>query len=146
MLTWLSGCPALGSVFAFQAGMAGDGTTTITTEYAQGRGRAFIDGSYERTFDLVIAFYKSLIAGPYVAAQGTANKNLGDIVDAQSMIDWIDAQTTMPNFGAKCAVDRVYALTDEPVLAWIDSEQYEPPLAKYTITVRVEYIDYTRAI
>ena len=70
------------------------------------------------------------------------------MLDVQELISWLDEQRyegNAPDFGDQCVVDDVKSMNNEPVLAWVDAQQ-APPIAKYTVTVRVEYIDYTNSI
>lgn len=150
MLAYLAGCPAMEGVFSFQAGNAGSDTIQVLTEAGDAQNnRTFIDGSVEKRFDFTVAFYKPVNHTGYVLDMGTANLNLEGILDVQQLIDWLDAQNAArnyPDFGEKKQIDSVRSMNNEPMLAWIDGEHYSPPIAKYTVTVRVEYIDYTNAL
>lgn len=150
MLAWLAGCPAMEGVFSFQAGRAESDSIQVLTEAGDSQNnRSFIDGSIEKRFDFVVAFYKAVNHTGYVLDRGSANLNLEGILDVQELIDWLDAQNAArnyPDFGEKKQIDSVRSVNNEPMLAWIDGEHYSPPVAKYTVTVRVEYTDYTNAI
>ena len=66
----------------------------------------------------------------------------------QSLIDWISEQNDVrnfPNFGETCEVDEILTTTDTPKFDGID-EQVSPPLAVYSITIRVRYIDKSKII
>ena len=150
MLEYLAQCPAMSGVFGFQAAKADGDTVQITTEGGDAQAnRKFIDGSVEKHFDFTVAFFKPVIAAPYLLSAGTDNANLEGVLDVQALIDWLDTQNAarnFPDFGEKCQVDSVKSMSNEPMLAWIDGEHYSPPIAKYTVTVRAEYIDYTYAL
>ena len=150
MLVYLSRCPAMQGVFSFQAGQARSDTVQVLLEAGDAQNnRPFIDGSVEKRFDFTVAFYKPVNHTGYMPDKGAGNLNLEGILDVQQLIDWLSAQNAArnyPDFGEKKQIDSVRSLNNEPVLAWLDGEHYNPPLAKYTVTVRVEYIDYTNAI
>ena len=66
----------------------------------------------------------------------------------QSLIEWISEQNDLrnfPNFGETCEVDEILTTTDTPNFDGID-EQVSPPLAVYSITIRVNYIDKSKII
>ena len=150
MLRFLKQCPAMQGVINFQAADAHGNTIQVLTEAADIQNeRRFIDGSVEKRFDFTVAFYKPVTHSGYVLDRGSANLNLEGLLDIQALIDWLEEQNdkrNFPNFGEKKRVESVRSLNTEPALAWIDGEHYSPPLAKYTVTVRVEYMDFTRAI
>lgn len=150
MLKYLAKCPALQGIFSFQASHAKGNTVQILTESGEAQNnRKFIDGSIEKRFDFVVAFYKSVNTAGYVVDKGSANNNLEGLLDVQELIDWLEAQNragNYPDFGEGNQIDRVLSMNNEPLLAWIDGVHYSPPMAKYTVTVRVEYIDYTNSI
>ena len=150
MLEYLANCPAMEGVLNFQAAKAEGNAIQITTEGSDSQSnREFIDGSVEKRFDFVVAFFKPVIHIPYQTEKGAGNANLEGILDVQGLIDWLNIQNanrSYPNFGEKCQIDSIKPMSNEPMLAWIDSQHYSPPIAKYTVTVRVEYIDYTHAI
>lgn len=149
-LRYLKTCPAMQGVLNFQAAEAGSDVIQVLTEGGDAQNnRSFIDGSVEKRFDFTVAFYKPVNHAGYVIDRGSANLNLEGLLDVQALIDWLGEQNTLrnyPDFGEKMQVDRVSSLNNEPVLAWIDGDHYSPPMAKYTVTVRVEYIDYSNAI
>ena len=150
MLGYLKQCPAMLGVINFQAADGQSDTIQVLTEAADAQNdRRFIDGSVEKRFDFTVAFYKPVTHAAYVLDRGSANINLEGLLDVQALIDWLDEQNAAqnyPDFGGKMRIDSVKSLNNEPVLAWIDSAHYSPPMAKYTVTVRVEYVDYTYAI
>lgn len=150
MLAYLAKCPAMDGVFGFQAGNAGSDAVQVLTEAGDAQNnRAFIDGSVEKRFDFTVAFYKPVSHAGYVVDKGVSNLNLESILDVQELIDWLEEQNALqnyPDFGEKKQIDSVRSVNNEPMLAWIDGEHYSPPMAKYTVTVRVEYLDRTNAI
>lgn len=139
---------AISSLY-FQYANTADGVMRIgTTSTESNTRREYIDGSRPRTYDFTFTWYKSLSVLPVVTAQGLSNENVADLDDVQSIIEWIEAQDdaqNYPDLGVKCVVDRMYCLTDTPRLAGVDTS-YNPPLARYTFTIRIEYVDYTHAI
>ena len=148
MVDWLRGCPAMAGVLNFQAGKAKADTMQITTEGGDvQQSRKYIDGSEERSFNFVVAFYKPVLGNPY--RPNTENHNITALLDVRALMDWIREQEQAHNYPAfpdGCVVDTVQTTHDEPVLAWVDTVNYSPPVAKYTVTIRATYMDYSRTI
>ena len=150
MLDYLRQCPAMQGVLGFQTVDAQDGSLRVLTTGADAEyRRTYIDGSVLRRFDFTIEFYRTMSYVPYVEGTPEPIENIQDILDVQELIDWIDDQKSaqnFPEFGAGYVVDSITPMNDQPNLAWLDAVNYDPPLAKYTVNIRVEYMDYTRAI
>ena len=76
------------------------------------------------------------------------NENVEEYVDIQTIIDWINEQEdahNYPQFGNDCHVEEMRVTTENPVLNGVDT-QSKPALAKYSFTIQIDYIDYSKAI
>lgn len=149
MLDYLSQCDGIGRLY-FQYGQAGDNAMQLVTSSVEAATRAqYIDGSQPKRLDYSLIWFKSLAFMPVVAgAGGQVNENVAELDDVQSIIDWIGAQNAAhnyPDLGEDCQVDAISCLHDVPQLIGIDAA-YSPPLAKYTFTIRVEYLDLSHCI
>ena len=74
--------------------------------------------------------------------------NVEEFVDVQGIIDWIEEKADayeFPNFGETYKIDSMKVLTDNPVLNGVDT-QVKPALAKYSISIQIDYIDYSKVI
>ena len=82
-------------------------------------------------------------------AESAENKrNVEDMLDVQGVIDWVEEQNDLrnfPDFGIECVVDSIQPSTDNPNLDGVDTS-LTPALAKYSITIQVNYLDNTKAI
>lgn len=108
----------------------------------------YIDGSVGRQYDFTIVTFKSAADIAVVKMEGFENENISDMATIQSLIDWISEQNEnriFPNFGEECEIDEILTTTDTPKFDGID-EQVSPPLAVYSITIRVKYIDKSKII
>lgn len=108
----------------------------------------YIDGSILKRYSLTIISYLSISDNPIVKVPGYANENISDMAEVQTLIDWIaeqDKVQNFPDFGADCVVEKISTLTNNPVLDQIDATK-TPPLAKYTFTIQVDYIDNSQKI
>lgn len=108
----------------------------------------YIDGSVKKMFSFTIISYLTISNNPIVKVQGINNENISDMNIVQKLIDWIADQERLknyPNFGEKCLVEKISTTTDNPRLDQIDATQSNP-LARYSFTIQVEYIDNTNRI
>lgn len=113
--------------------------------------RPYIDGSVQKRYTFTIMDYKSVsyTAIAKIIGSGTIDyypdENVDDLLDTQSIIDWITEQEQLhnyPNFGEDCVIDDMKALTDNPSLNTVDTS-INPGLAKYSISIQINYVDYT---
>lgn len=110
--------------------------------------KPYIDGSVLKKFTFTIIDYRSVIYQALVNAPGYISENVEEMLDVQSIIDWIEEQDDLrnyPNFGDKCIVEKVEALTDSPNLNGVDTST-TPALAKYSVSLRVQYLDTSKVI
>lgn len=149
MLDYLSQCDGIQQLY-FQYGQAAAGAMQLVTSSIEAATRAqYIDGSQPKRLDYSLIWYKPLAFLPVVTGAGApVNGNVAELDDVQSIIDWIGEQNDARNFpdlGEDCQVDAISCLHDVPQLIGIDTT-FSPPLAKYTFTVRVEYLDLSHCI
>ena len=108
----------------------------------------FIDGSVRKRYTFTILDYKSVADRAILNREGVSDENLDGAFEAQQVIDWVEEQAdarNYPNFGTDCVVDDMVVVTDQPNMNGID-RAVTPALAKYSISIRIDYIDYSKAI
>ena len=108
--------------------------------------KKYIDGSELRRYTIYIDSFKSVSTTPVIT--GYSAENLEDMQEVQDLLDWIIEQAdnnNYPDFGEDCTIDSMTTLTTEPQLIGIDST-LNPPIAIYRITIRIDYIDYTKRL
>lgn len=108
----------------------------------------YIDGSVLKQYTFTIIDFKSVTFDPIVKTVGYVNENVEDMLDVQSIIDWITAQNeakNYPDFGEYCFIDDMRATTENPALNSVDVS-LTPALARYSITIRIEYLDKTKVL
>lgn len=106
----------------------------------------FIDGTVRKRYTFTLIFYKMVAHRAII--DGADDENLDYVLDVQSILDWINEQgeaRNFPDFGNKCNIDNMIALTDQPNLNGVDKSS-TPALAKYSISIRIDYIDTSKAI
>ena len=117
----------------------------------------YIDGTIERTYRCDILLYKSVAYNPIVTEESAGsivpsetypNENIEDLVDGQTLIDWIELQNDnrhFPNFGESCIIESVKTTTSRPVLNGIN-DTLEPPLAQYSVGLEIKYLDISKQL
>lgn len=113
----------------------------------------FIDGSVRKRYTFTIVDYKSVAYNAVIARtvdQTTVpvSENLENAFEPQRVADWIEEQAELrnyPDFGSDCVIDDMKVVTDQPNASGVDRSM-TPALAKYSISIRIDYIDYSKAI
>ena len=125
-----------------------DTNQLLTVSNDQYTNVSYIDGSVKRIYTFTILTFKSAADIAVVKASGYPNENLSDMHDIQVLIDWIKEQEELhnyPDFGEDCIVESITPTTDEPNFDGID-EQVSPPLAVYSTSIQIEYLDISKKI
>jgi len=120
----------------------------LTTSNDVYTNRNYVDGSIGKMYTFTIITFKSTtdIAVPKV--KDWENENVSDMATIQALIDWIKEQETLknyPNFGSDCEIDEILTTTDNPKFDGVDN-QVSPPLAVYSVTIQIKYIDTSKVI
>lgn len=152
VIDYLIQCPQIaGNSFFFNAIEAKDDNKQFVT-LADDRAlqKPYIDGSILKRFTFTIIDYKSVTYQAIVKIPGGAykNENVADVFNTQAIIDWIseqDEKHNYPDFGSSCVVEHIQTATENPNLNGIDTSA-TPALAKYSIAIQIDYMDYSKAI
>ena len=110
--------------------------------------RTFVDGSVLRRYTFTFIYFKSISYTPVVKQPGYSNENVEEMLDVQAVVDWVTEQAEIfnyPNFGPDCFIEEMKVLTDNPNLNSIDTTS-TPPLAKYSLTIQIDYIDTSKML
>lgn len=150
IITYLSQCPAIAkSQLFFNFAEEKDSNKQIVTSATdKAVERPYIDGSVLKRYTFTILDYRSIIYQALVLKAGYPNENVEEMLDVQSIIDWITEQNDIrnfPNFGDDCVVEEIVALTDSPNVNGVDKSS-SPAIAKYSIAIRVQYLDKSKLI
>ena len=119
--------------------------TNSTDSYTN---RSYVDGSVEKIYTFTILTFKSAADTAVVKMSGYENENLSDMSDVQNLIEWITEQNRLrnfPDFGEDCIIDSIETTTEEPKFDGID-DQVSPPLAVYSTSIQIKYIDISDKI
>lgn len=119
----------------------------VTTGNDKAINKPFIDGSVLKQFTFTIIDYKSIAYRAIPKQAGLQDENVQDIAQVQDIIDWVTMQADLkfyPNFGEDCIIEDMRVLSDNPNLNGTDTT-VSPALAKYSMSIQIDYIDYTKA-
>lgn len=153
LIEYLQTCPYLANTkMYFNFAEAKDNAKQlVTVATSSDTIKKYIDGSQYKTFSITLIDYRSVTYQALVNSVDISqypNENVDEFVDVQEVINWIDEQNELqnyPDFGLDCEVDEIYAATDIPNLNGVDVS-IQPALAKYSITIKVKYLDKTKTI
>ena len=148
VLDYLRQCPGIERLYFEYGERHGDAVHLMTSSVETATRSEYIDGSQPKRLDYSMVWHKALEYMPVMTEPGKTDPAVAELDDVQSIIDWINAQDrahNYPDFGENCPVDNMRCLHDVPQLVGIDT-RYNPPLARYTFTVRIEYTDMTHCV
>lgn len=128
---------------------AKDNTSQIvTTANDRFLDKPYITGSVEKQYSFRILIFKSITDDALVKLEGFAHENVEELAYVQELIDWISEQNelkNLPDFGEECDVDSIETSAETPRLEGINME-VAPPLAMYSVTIRIHYVDNSKNI
>lgn len=126
-----------------------DGNTQILTNATDvSTNRPFVDGSVMRRYTFTLVQFKSVNDIAIPQNPDKSHENIDDMYSMQILLDWVNEQDDLhnyPDFGDKCIIEKVWTDTDEPSFDGID-DSVSPAMAAYSITINIDYIDYTKVI
>lgn len=115
------------------------------------RKRSFIDGSILKQYTFNIASYFAVSHNAVLNDESEdriVDENIENMAKVQQILDWIDEQADIrnyPDFGPECEVEDLATLTTDPDIDGIDTS-VNPPIARYSIGVKVSYLDNSKKI
>lgn len=150
VIEFLMGCPLIAeNPVYFNFTQAEDNSKSIiTTASDKALSKPYIDGSVSRRYTFTIIDFKSIVDQALPTIPGYTSENVSDMMDVQSIMDWIEEQAdahNYPDFGDKCVIDDMRTATENPNLNGIDSS-IRPKLAKYSIAIIIDYLDTSKQI
>lgn len=123
----------------------------LTTTEDKMMSKPYIDGSVLKRYTFNLITFKSISDMAIVKPLGTdeyPNENVDELQDVQKLLDWIIEQEDLknyPDFGEDCIIDKIDTTTDTPNFNGINTEM-TPPLAMYSISIVIEYLDISKVI
>jgi len=108
----------------------------------------YVDGSALKAYTFTIACYKSVSHIALVGTSTFGDENIENMALVQEIMDWIEKQADerhYPDFGENYIIESLRNLTDDPKLDGVDIS-VNPPLARYSIGVQIEYLDNTKKL
>jgi len=150
VMKYLLECPSIkdNPLFYTVGKAASDNKQVVTLADDASTDVKYIDGSVRKRYTFTIIDYKTASDRAVLQRDGVSDENLDNAFQAQQVIDWVNEQSILrnyPDFGSDCVIDDIVAVTNQPNMNGID-RAVTPMLAKYSISIRIEYIDYSKAI
>jgi len=117
--------------------------------------KTYLDGSVLKRYTFTIIDFRSITYLPIPKSPTTTttteipvNENVEELLDVQGIMDWINEQAdarSYPDFGNNCIIESMRTTSENPNLNGIDT-QVSPALAKYSISIQIDYVDTSKAI
>ena len=131
----------------------------VTVSNDRSTNQAYIDGSVMKRYTFTLIDFRSMTDQAIVKVQKPApgttqpipsypNENVEELFDVQSILDWVETQAearNFPDFGSDCLIDSMTTSSNTPNLNGVDSS-IKPALAKYSMSIFIDYIDRTKQI
>lgn len=148
VIEFLKTCPAIQSnPLFFNFAENEEGTNHFITETDKKK-KTYIDGSVLKQYTFTIASYVPVAYSAIVGDSNFNDQNMENMAIVQEILDWIEEQAdgaNYPDFGSECNIEDMRTLTSDPDLDGID-KSVNPPIARYSIGVQIDYIDNTKKI
>ena len=148
VITFLMQCPTIQqNPLFFNFADEKDGNNHFIT-HTDTLKKPYIDGSLLKTYTFTIACYKSM---SHLALAGTSDfgdENIENLALVQEILDWLNTQSYdrhYPDFGEGYVIESMETLSNDPKLDGVDNS-VNPPLARYSIGVQIEYLDNTKKL
>lgn len=110
--------------------------------------RNYVEGSIMKRFTFTIIDFRSVAYQPLPRVAGYTSENVEEMFDVQGILDWVNEQAdaeNFPDFGTSCFIDDMRTTSETPNLNGVDTS-VTPALAKYSISIQIDYLDRTKAI
>lgn len=150
IIDFLLNCPQLQeNPLFFNAIEAQDNDKQIVTQSVDRMlNEHYVDGSVMRRFTFSIIDFRSMVYQPVPKVEGYTSENVEEMLDVQSIMDWINEQADsdiFPDFGEDCQIDSMKTTSDTPNLNGVDTS-ISPALAKYSMSIQIDYLDTSKAV
>ena len=149
MIKFLMTCPTIqDNPLFFNFANEEDGNNHFITEKDTIKKR-YIDGSILKQYTFSIASYYAVSHNAVLNENDTIiDENIENMAKIQDILDWINAQADIrnfPDFGPQSVVDEMVTLTTDPDIDGIDTS-VNPPIARYSVGVKVSYLDNSKKL
>lgn len=157
VIDFITNCPAIsGNPLFFNCLDAKDNSKQIITQANEtSLNRNYVDGSVLKRYTFTIIDFRSVTYLPLPQQPQTSgtttvlvHENVEELLDVQGIMDWVNTQArahNYPDFGSDCIIDNMRTTSENPNLNGVDT-QVSPALAKYSMSIQIDYIDTSNAI
>lgn len=129
---WLQSCPLVKDMFFnFSEGNDSDVVIAPVTAYKDTEVDSYMDGSSLRYYDFALIRFAAYTNDP------NTPENIGALLDAEALAEWVEEQDeagNFPAFPAGCDVQEISVLPSGSIAA------QDGTSAKYMVQIRVEYL------
>lgn len=143
VIEYLMQCPAIqANPLFFNFANVESGSNHFITESDRVK-KHYIDGSCLKQYNFTIASYHSISHNAIVGTSSFNDENIENMAVVQDILNWIDEKAEnheYPDFGDLCTIDSMETLAVDPDLDGVDTS-VNPPIARYSIGVKIQYID-----
>lgn len=108
----------------------------------------YIDGSILKRYLFTLIDFKSVAYEPIPKVEGYISENVEEYEAVQSIMNWVNEQGDLmqyPDFGNDCIIESMHTTSENPNLNGVDTS-VSPALAKYSMSIQIDYIDTSKAI
>ena len=150
IIDFLLTCPTIAnnSLFFNFLNAQDDSKQIITQANDTYTDKHYVDGTVLKQFMFTIIDFRSIAFQPIPKVSGLTSENVEEFIDVQGIIDWVREQAearNYPDFGAECIIDDMTTKSENPNLDGVDTSA-TPALAKYSITIQIDYLDTSKSI
>lgn len=150
VIDFLLQCPAIANspLFFNFLNAQDENKQIITQANDKALNKNFIDGSKLKRYQFTLIDFRSVSYQPMPKVAGYVSENVDDLLDVQGVMDWIEEQNDIqnyPDFGSDCQIDEMRTTSENPNLNGVDT-QLSPALAKYSMSIIIDYIDKSKVI
>lgn len=150
VINFLLQCPVLASnpLFFNFLNAHDDDKQIVTQSDDVSTNRAYVDGSVMKRFTFSLIDFRGVVYQPIPKVEGYVDRNVQEMLDVQGIMDWINLKAELkeyPDFGDDCIIDDMRTTSNTPNLNGVDTS-VTPALAKYNITIQIEYLDTSKCI
>ncbi len=110
--------------------------------------KSYVDGSVLKRYVFTIVDFRSVAYLPVPKEAGYTSENVEEMFDVQGVMDWVNEQAdeeNYPDFGENCVIDSMKTTSETPTLNGVDT-QVTPALAKYSMSIQIDYLDTSKVI
>lgn len=150
IIDFLITCPAIrdNPLFFNFLNAQDDNKQIITQTNDNSINEKYVDGSVLKRYSCSVIDFRSVAYQPIPKVLGYTSENVEEYFDVQEIMNWVNEQADLgnyPDFGTECIIDEMRTTAENPNLDGVDTS-LSPALAKYSMSIQIDYLDISKAI